>query len=53
MKVKIYETKWYGIYREYYDGGWWLMDDNGGEYYFGHYPTDEDLRKMYWKEITW
>ena len=33
--VRIIHTKYYGIYVQEEDGFWWIVDDNGGELYFG------------------
>lgn len=38
------KTRYYGI--NIYAGeekGYWIQDDNGGDQYFDHYPTDDEI----------
>ena len=40
----IYETKYYGVYMEYWHGYWYLSTDTGIQEYFGiEKPTQADI----------
>lgn len=36
-------TKYYGIYILVGNGNYFIVDDNGGELYFNHFPTVDDI----------
>lgn len=39
-----HKTDYIGVFLQHDDGGWWIVDDNGGERHFDRQPTEADVR---------
>ena len=45
--MKIEETKWYGIYIQQDEQGYWIVDDNGCDLYIGITPPADSQVEQY------
>ena len=45
--MKIEQTRWYGIYIQQDEQGFWIVDDNGGDQYMGNTPPTDSQVEQY------